>query len=658
MPFLLTAFLVGILTPLTSLSGLLMIAGGGRALRRSPSVLVRSGTLGMILLGWLLWLPLSMFWSLSPGVALTYIAVLLCLPLAWLTVAAARDHASSLLDWLLPFVLAVMVLWAVLQGPDTFTAKPQGPFNDPNVFAAFLNLLLLPGLARWLAADLSAQRPLWRTAQLALLAAGLFATLLANSRGGTLVLLAASLLLLWQTRTLPHAARKRRLLLAVAAVAFLATAQLSTVVPNVAQRLANTVLQGDAGRLLLTKSALAMIADHPWLGTGIGSFQLLYAQYRAAEETGTAGGWVHNDYLQLWQEAGLPMFLLLLALLLWVARRCWRVLKEGSPEQARRLGYLLAVLVVLVHATVNFLLYFAPIMLLVGTYLAIADTPGQECAPETPAPGGAPAAAPITDPASKHHGAFRLSVIGYVLIVGYLVFGQAAVEYMLGDGRHAQRLATRLNVTYQRHEVAYWLSVLTPFNPTPQQVLAFDTVDSMVLSGGGLDMLDEALSRMEASIRLVPCYQPFANAALSMLAKEKLNADLIARGERIVKQSLACGPHHALTYYYGGVLDSMKPGGDPLQKWIKGLTMTNNYGEQLLLATAIMVVTQPAQEKVLIPLAKQMAQDLKLRESRPGVMPEPYFWVEAHRKLEQCCGTQYVELIKAAGKVVVRNPLP
>jgi hypothetical protein len=86
--------------------------------------------------------------------------------------------------------------------------------------------------------------------------------------------------------------------------------------------------------------------------------------------------------------------------------------------------------------------------------------------------------------------------------------------------------------------------------------------------------------------------------------------------------------------------------------------MTNNYGEQLLLATAIMVVTQPAQEKVLIPLAKQMAQDLKLRESRPGVMPEPYFWVEAHRKLEQCCGNQYVELIRAAGKVVIKNPLP
>jgi hypothetical protein len=70
-PFLLTAFLVGILTPLTSLSGLLMMAGGGRALLRQPAVLSRHGALGGILLGWLLWLPLSMFWSLSPGVALT-----------------------------------------------------------------------------------------------------------------------------------------------------------------------------------------------------------------------------------------------------------------------------------------------------------------------------------------------------------------------------------------------------------------------------------------------------------------------------------------------------------------------------------------------------------------------------------------------------------
>lgn len=654
MLFLMTALIAGLITPLTSLAGLLLLAGAAAVLARNRAAWGGAGG-GIILLGWLFWLPLSMTWSLSPGVALVYISVLLCLPFAWLIAVAARDRAASLLDWLLPLALAGMILWTVLQGPDTFTSKPQGPFNDPNAFAAFLNLLLLPCLARWLAADLAAQAPLWRSIQLALLAGALFSAFLISSRGGMLVLLLATGLLLWRARGVPHAARRAGVLLAVALAAF-AAAFHATGGLNVAQRLASTVTQGDAARINLMKSALSMIADHPWLGTGIGSFQLLYARYRAPGETTTAGGWVHNDYLQLWQEAGLPMFLLLLALLLWVLRRGWLLLNSGDPSHITPLGYLLAVLAVLLHASVNFLLYFAPISLLAGAYLGLIAAPGRPSSPGTDPAGGGLAATPsATAMGSRHRRAYRLIGMGYVLIVGYLLLGQVAVEYLLGDRQYGLRLSSKLDLHYPRSEVAYWLSVLAPFNPVPHQVLAFDTADAMTLSGGGLDMLDEALSRMETSMRLVPCYQPFVNAALSMLvlSKEQPDADLLARGERIARQSLACGPRHGLTYYYAGVLDSLQPGRDPLQKWIKGLTMTNDYGEQLLLATSIMITTQPEQKKTLAPLARQMAQDLQLRESRPGVQPDQYFWVEAHRRLQLCCGTQYQAILNAARHIVV-----
>lgn len=651
MTLLLSALLASLITPLTALSGLLTLAGASLALIRTHALSARPGAMSFIMLGWLFWIPLSLFWSLSPGTALTYAAVLLCLPLTWMTAAAARGRTADILAWLLPALLAIMTAWAVLQGPGTFTAKPQGPFNDPNLFAAFLNLLILPILARWLASDPVETHPAWRTLQLALLSGGLFASFLISSRGGMLALLAMAGLLLWQARSLPHARRHYWLLLAVFAAAF-AAAHYATMGLNVVQRLASTVTEGDAPRIMLLKSALSMIADHPWLGTGIGSFQLLYAQYRAADETGSAGAWVHNDYLQFWQEAGLPMFLLLIALLLWVTLRCRTLLKGGDPGTLKNLGYLVAVGAVLLHAAVNFLLYFAPVMLLMGMYLALA-TPSDDGGvhPRLAGAGDFGKYGLVVDPSSRHFRAFRIAAIGYGVIVGYLLFGQVAVEYLLGDGQYAQRLSAKMQFVYPRSEVAYWLSVMAPFNPTPQQVQAFDTADAMVMAGGGTEMLDEALSRMEISIQLVPCYQPFANAALAMLVKEKLSADLIARGERIVAASLACAPRHGLTYYYSGILESMHTGGDPLQKWIKGLTMTRSYGEQLMLATAIMVVTQPQQEKVLIPLVKQMAQDIKLRESRPGVLPEQYFWVEAQRKLHDCCGPQHLELINAAQRV-------
>ncbi|KAF0103395.1 MAG: O-antigen polymerase [bacterium] len=563
----------------------------------------------------------------------------------------ARESLSRWLNWLIPLTLAGMIVWAVSQGPNTFTAKPQGPFNDPNAFAALLNLLIFPILARWLAKDVTHLRPLWRVSQLALLAGAMYAAFLISSRGAMLALVLLATLLIWRARNVPQAARRRWLLLGVTTVAFL-TATYTSSGPSIAHRLADTVVEGDATRMMLFKSSLAMIADHPLLGSGIGSFQLLYEQYRLAGEVGTAGGWVHNDYLQLWLEAGLPMVFLLAALFIWVSSRVYAALRSIGSEQIEPLGYLLGTMAILLHASVNFLLYFAPITILMGIYFAMS-TPfsGAHITESTEERKNRWACFLLSHPGQKSYGAWRLAVSGYAFLVGLLLLGQVAVEYLLGEKQYAHRISSNLNMAYSRHEVAYWLSVLAPFSPIPHQVIAFDTADAMIMSNGGNEMLSEALSRMEISIRQVPCYRPFVNAALSMLVKETLDEGLMARGQAIVKQSLDCSPRHGLTYYHAGILDSMKQGGDPLQQWIKGLTMTRNYGEQLLLATAIMVVTQPGKSEVLMPLAKQMSQDLRRRESSPGVLSDQNVWVEAQYKLENCCGRQHFELIEAAAKL-------
>jgi len=379
------------------------------------------GALPWLLLGWLVWLPASLVWSQSPGLSLPQAAVLLCLPLGWLAGLALhrRGQLSSLLEYGLPALLAMLLLWGLLQGPNTFTAKPQGPFNDPNTYAAVLNLLLLPVLARYLACDLARQAAWWRTGQLALLAGAALVALLTASRGASLALLLVLPPLLWLARAQPDFKRKLALLATVAACTYLAAYFISGGA-NVGQRLVNTVSGGDPSRLMLLKSAWLMIQDHPWLGTGLGSFRLLYPRYRYPDEAGTAGGWVHNDYLQLWLEAGLPMLLLMLGLAAWVAWRMWRTLLENTNTPAigwgersepprlmavndptvdvlERLGYLAAIAAILLQALANFLFFFALVSLLVGLYLARLAPPlgaggGLRTQVSTPAPFGWPPA--------------------------------------------------------------------------------------------------------------------------------------------------------------------------------------------------------------------------------------------------------------------------
>ena len=64
----------------------------------------------------------------------------------------------------------------------------------------------------------------------------------------------------------------------------------------------------DEGRFAVYKSALRMIADHPWLGTGQGTFAYAFPAYRDASVS-MWGVWdmAHNSLLQIATDMGLPI---------------------------------------------------------------------------------------------------------------------------------------------------------------------------------------------------------------------------------------------------------------------------------------------------------------------------------------------------------------
>jgi O-antigen ligase len=84
----------------------------------------------------------------------------------------------------------------------------------------------------------------------------------------------------------------------------------------------------DEGRLETYRSTLRMIADHPWFGTGLGTFVWSFPAYRSANVS-MWGVWdkAHSTPLELASDLGLPLaglivvaWLIVLGVLIWGMR--------------------------------------------------------------------------------------------------------------------------------------------------------------------------------------------------------------------------------------------------------------------------------------------------------------------------------------------------
>jgi O-antigen ligase len=92
------------------------------------------------------------------------------------------------------------------------------------------------------------------------------------------------------------------------------------------------------------------------LGSGMGSFDAVYRSVEPLEELdGSFFNQAHNEYLETWLEAGWFGIGLILAFLIWYARRCWTAWKappsrESDLQRAASIG--LGVL--LLHSIVDY----------------------------------------------------------------------------------------------------------------------------------------------------------------------------------------------------------------------------------------------------------------------------------------------------------------
>lgn len=138
-------------------------------------------------------------------------------------------------------------------------------------------------------------------------------------------------------------------------------------------RLATLVDPASAGvpRFLIWAGSWEMLSASPWWGIGLGTYYLAWPPFRHPDDA-TLGFFVHNDYLQIWIEAGLPALLLLLAVyvsVLVMLVRAWRHARASATVRLEVLGLFAGLLSVAAHSFVDFNLYILPISIAAGIAL-------------------------------------------------------------------------------------------------------------------------------------------------------------------------------------------------------------------------------------------------------------------------------------------------
>lgn len=298
------------------------------------------------------------------------------------------------------FLLAVYGLMQHFVNPRTIfwvreprQAEPFGPYVNRHHFAGYMELVLAMPLGLMFAGAVARERMLLYAFASAMMAIALVMT---NSRGG-LISMVCEILFLAAVSSLARGRRgegealsRGERLRGAAARVGLGLAMVLAVFVGVLyfggdgalSRMLGTVNSADptTGRAHFWSGALQIIRDHPWLGTGLGSFGAAYTRY----DTGNGSyrlEQAHNDYLQIFSDAGVVGGLLGIVFVVLLFRAALR--RMQSRDRFRRgvtLGALAGCAGALVHSFFDFTLHTTAnaLMFLLLAALATADARVEE----------------------------------------------------------------------------------------------------------------------------------------------------------------------------------------------------------------------------------------------------------------------------------------
>ena len=270
------------------------------------------------------------------------------------------------------------------------TASLTGTFWNRNTAAVFFGscsvvwLLFLcqtvqrrlpDGSLDWRSASHAMFSHLPRSAVVAYVALSLctVAMFMTDSRAGVLISLGA-LVLAFVLFFRPRLTGRNRTIAALLAATAVALAMFQIMGGGVRARLEMQGLS-DSGRIETYRSALRMIADYPWFGTGLGTFAWSYPEYRS-EEISVRGVWdrAHSIPLELAVELGLPLTGLIVCGWLVILIMLVRAILARRSDSVVPIAALCLALVGLVHSLIDYSLqipgFSLPIFALIGAGVA------------------------------------------------------------------------------------------------------------------------------------------------------------------------------------------------------------------------------------------------------------------------------------------------
>ncbi|MFH1799863.1 MAG: O-antigen ligase family protein [Candidatus Omnitrophota bacterium] len=119
-------------------------------------------------------------------------------------------------------------------------------------------------------------------------------------------------------------------------------------------------------RLEYWKGAWGIIRAHPWIGTGLGSFDLPGRTYYA-----------HNIFLQFWAEAGIASVFFFFWLVAAILRNGWENLQR-LPEKKRQIGLFAGACVFLIHNLVDFTFFLPAVSLIWWVMMGLLFSPNEQ----------------------------------------------------------------------------------------------------------------------------------------------------------------------------------------------------------------------------------------------------------------------------------------
>ena len=262
-----------------------------------------------------------------------------------------RNHFAGFLEMILPFAVVLALRWATLLLKNTSSGTAT--------FRKIASRMELLSLVLWL-----------------FLATLLFVALvLSRSRMGIISALVSLVAIL---ALAGMASLRKPIRVAVAALFFLGVLGLIVwigidPVMSRFETLGQEYNFSDQNRISIWRDTLGLIRHHPLLGTGLGSFSVVYPSVQTVFLTLLVEH-AHCDYLEVASELGLSGAILLFGSIFWVLAQAARRYRkaEESLDKAISLGCIGSIAAILVHSLADFNLYIPANALVFTVILALA----------------------------------------------------------------------------------------------------------------------------------------------------------------------------------------------------------------------------------------------------------------------------------------------